>query len=312
MPHLSMIVPVYKAEESLRELCRRSQAALESITADYEILLVEDCGGDRSWAIIHELSATDPRIRGIQLSRNFGQHAATICGFSRARGDWIVTIDDDLEHPPEAIPALYARARQGFVLVYGVFPEPTHAWWRNLTSGIARRLFRLAIPTLNYEYSSFRVVQRNIAEAVTAFDSPFPFVDGYLSWVTNNCASVEVEHRSRAHGASNYTFKKLLFHTINIFVTFSDLPLKLASWLGLCSFLIGMVWLLVIVLRRLLGGITVSGFASIMACIILFGGIELLILGIFGEYLGRMNFKSTKKPLYLVSRETGPAQDESR
>lgn len=310
MPQISVVVPVYRSEASLRELCQRCTAALEAITPEFEILLVEDCGGDGSWSVIEDLAAADRRVRGIQLSRNFGQHAATLCGFARARGEWIVTLDDDLEHPPESIPALYRKAQEGFALVYGLFEAPTHTWWRNRTSAVARRLFRLAIPSLNDEYSSFRIVRRPIAEAVAAFDSPFPFVDGYLSWVTNNCASVRVPHRSRAHGASNYTFKKLLAHTVNIFVTFSDLPLRLASWLGLASFLAGMVWLVVIVLRRLLGGITVSGFASIMACIILFGGIQLLILGVFGEYLGRMNFNSSHKPLYLIARESGSAAGE--
>lgn len=130
-------------------------------------------------------------------------------------------------------------------------------------------------------------------------------MDGYLSWLTNRYATVEVPHGTRAYGTSNYTFRKLLTHTINIFVTFSDLPLRLASWIGLAFFLVGMGWLGVIVVGRLFGLITVSGFASIMAAIILFGGIQLLILGIFGEYLGRMNFKSSRKPLFLVGQTTG-------
>jgi undecaprenyl-phosphate 4-deoxy-4-formamido-L-arabinose transferase len=135
-------------------------------------------------------------------------------------------------------------------------------------------------------------------------------VDGYLSWLTNRYATVEVPHGTRAHGSSNYTFRKLLTHTINIFVTFSDLPLRLASWIGLMFFLVGMGWLGGIVIGRLFGWITVSGFASIMAAIILFGGIQLLILGIFGEYLGRMNFKSSKKPLFLVGYRTWTDQSE--
>ena len=148
------------------------------------------------------------------------------------------------------------------------------------------------------------MIRGDLARALVQFDSPFPFVDGYLSWLTNRYATVEVPHGARAHGASNYTFRKLLTHTINIFVTFSDLPLRLASWIGLLFFLIGMTWLVVIVAGRLSGLITVSGFASIMAAIVLFGGIQLLILGVFGEYLGRMNFKSSKKPLFLVGVRT--------
>ena len=288
------------------ELHRRITVATESMGLDYEIILVEDCGGDLSWAVIEGLARSDPRVRGIQLSRNFGQHAAAICGFAHATGDWIATMDDDLEQLPEHLPSLYHKAQEGYDLVYGVYPERTHKSWRNITSHIARRLFRSAIPSLNDSYTSYRMIRGDIARALTQFDSPFPFVDGYLSWLTNRYATIEVPHGSRVNGSSNYTFRKLLVHTINIFVTFSDQPLRLASWIGLTCFLIGMVWIAIIVAGRLFGFITVSGFASIMAAIILFGGIQLLILGIFGEYLGRMNFKSSRKPLFLVSRTTEP------
>jgi glycosyltransferase involved in cell wall biosynthesis len=305
MAHLSVVIPVFKAEKCLEELHARLTAALCTITEDYEVILVEDCGGDRSWEIICELSQRDKRVKGIQFSRNFGQHAATLCGISKANGEWIVTMDDDLEQSPEDISTLLQKAREGYSIVYGVYPQRTHTLWRNLTSELARRLFRLAIPSLNHEYTSFRVIEKNIAKAVCEFDSPFPFIDGYLSWLSNNYATVEVEHSARAQGTSNYNFRKLFTHTINIFVTFSDLPLKMASWVGLCSFMVGMVWLAIIVLSRLFGGIMVSGFSSLMAGIVLFGGIQMLILGIFGEYLGRMNFKSSKKPLFLIGQETG-------
>jgi undecaprenyl-phosphate 4-deoxy-4-formamido-L-arabinose transferase len=308
MPHISVVIPVYRSEQTLGELHRRLVASLETITSDFEVLLVDDRGDDGSWARIEELAHGDARVRGVQLSRNFGQHAATICGITLSTGDWIITIDDDLEQPPEAIPELYRKAVEGFSLVYGVYGARSHSWWRNLTSEIARRMFTLAIPSLNHEYTSFRVVERKIALALADFDSPFPFVDGYLSWLTNNYATVPVEHGERLHGRSNYDFKRLVTHTINVFVTFSDLPLKIASWIGIISFCVGMGWLVAIVLRRMLGGITVSGFASVMAGIILFGGIQLLILGIFGEYLGRMNFKSSRKPLFLVAHDTGTSR----
>ncbi len=311
-PHLSAVIPVYRSESTIRELHRQLSAALASLTDRYEIIFVEDCGPDRSWDAITALSAADPKVRGIKLSRNFGQHAATICGISKAAGDWIFTLDDDLEQSPGNMPALYAKAQEGYALVYGIYEERSHHWWRNATSAVARVLFRLAIPSLNYEYTSFRLVRRTVAAKLVDFDSPFPFVDGYLSWLTNNCATVVVPHQNRAHGHSNYNFRKLLTHTINIFVTFSDMPLRLASWIGLGTSLLGMAWMITIVLRRLLGGITVSGYASVMAGIIFFGGLQLLILGIFGEYLGRMNFKSSRKPLFLVADDTRARRSESR
>lgn len=301
---LSIVIPVYRSQATLPELHRRLTAAIESVEPSFEIIFVEDCGGDDSWRVVQEIAAADSRVRGVQLSRNFGQHAATICGFAQAKGDWIATLDDDLEQIPEHLPSLYKKALEGHDLVYGIYTERNHKSWRNITSALARWLFAKAIPSLNYSYTSFRVIRGDLARELERFDSPFPFVDGYLSWLTNRCASVEVPHGVRAHGTSNYTFKKLLTHTINIFVTFSDLPLRLASWIGLTAFVIGMTWLCVIVGRFLIGGISVSGFASIMVGILLFGGIQLLVLGIFGEYLGRMNFKSSKKPLFIIGRST--------
>ena len=148
------------------------------------------------------------------------------------------------------------------------------------------------------------MVRGSLARELERFDSPFPFVDGYLSWLTSRCVSVEVPHGVRENGKSNYTIRRLVTHTINIFVTFSDLPLRLATWLGLLTCALGMVWLVFLFLRYLVGGISVSGFASTMGAILLFGGVQLLMLGIFGEYLGRMNFKSSRKPLFLIGRRT--------
>jgi undecaprenyl-phosphate 4-deoxy-4-formamido-L-arabinose transferase len=301
---ISVIVPVYRAQDGLHELYRQIVDALNFIGVPFEIIFVEDCGGDRSWEIVQELAEKDDRVRGIQLSRNFGQHAATICGFSHAQGQWIATLDDDLEHSPVNLPDLYEKAKKGYDIVYGVYPERTHKPWRNVTSSAARWLFNKVIPSLNHDYTSFRMIRGDLARELANFDSPFPFVDGYLSWLTNRSAAVEVAHGTRMHGTSNYTFRRLLTHTVNIFVTFSDVPLRLASWTGLAFFLVGMVWLAIILIGKLTGAITVSGFASIIAAIVLFGGIQLLILGIFGEYLSRMNFKSSKKPLFLIGKTT--------
>jgi len=303
-PHVSVVIPCYRAEGTLRELHARLSQALPKIAPDYEIILVDDRGGDSTWEVIQSLAAADPRVLGVQLSRNFGQHAATICGISKSRGEWVLTLDDDLEQPPEFIPQLYAKAQEGFDLVYGVYPERTHSRWRNVTSELARTMFRIAIPNLNDVYTSYRLIRGDTARALSQFDAPFPFVDGYLSWVTNACGTVSVEHGRRPEGGSTYTLSKLIHHTLNIFVTFSDLPLKFSSWIGLFSFFFGMGWLLIILLGRLTGLITVSGFASIMAAIILFGGFQMLVLGIIGEYLGRMNFRLSRKPLFLVGKET--------
>lgn len=308
-PVLSVVVPVYRSQGTLEELYARVRESLEYVNLGFELILVEDCGGDDSWAVIEQLAAEDSRIHGIKMSRNFGQHAATLCGISKASGEWIITLDDDLEHKPEYIPQLYEKAQDGYDLVYAVYPERSHAWWRNVTSDVGRRLLRVAIPNLNHQYSSFRCIRKEVACQLLQFDSPFPAIDGYLSWITNNYSTIKIEHGERLHGTSNYNFSKLLKQTITTFVTFSDLPLKLASWIGLISFLIGMVWLAVIVISKITGWITLSGFASLMGGIVLFGGVQLLILGIMGEYLGRMNFRLSRKPLFLISAETAHDKD---
>jgi polyisoprenyl-phosphate glycosyltransferase len=167
----------------------------------------------------------------------------------------------------------------------------------------SRKLFRMAVPGMYYE-TSFRIIERHIAKALAEFDTAFPFIDGYLFWLTNNYATVEVAHGERAHGGSNYNFGKLLAVAVNVFVSFSDLPLRLASWIGLAAFLGGMGWLTTLLLLKFMGGITISGYASVMAGILLFGGVQLLILGIFGEYLSRINFRTTKRPLYVIGKST--------
>lgn len=307
-PELSVVIPVYHSKDTLEELLRRIIESFSNSRVEIEVLMVEDCGRDGSWDTIEALAADQPVLRGIRLSRNFGQHAATICGMAMARGHWVATIDDDLEQPPEKLPELLAKAKEGYDLVYGVYPERSHAAWRNITSHLARVLFKLAIPTLNDTYTSMRVIRGDLARELKRFDSPFPFVDGYLSWLTNRCACVEVSHQPRPAGKSNYTFRKLFAHTLNIFVTFSDAPLKLASNAGLFFSLIGFGTLAVILIGRLVGAITAIGYASVMAAILAVGGIQLLVLGIFGEYIGRINFKTSRKPLYLVACDTEAAK----
>ena len=301
---LSIVVPVYRSANTLEKLYNRVQSALQHIDPNFELIFVEDCGGDQSWQVIQSLAQIDSRVKGIKLSRNFGQHAATICGISESQGDWIVTIDDDLEHPPKRIPDLYKKALEGYDITYGIYPKRTHAFWRNITSSIGRWLFKKAIPSLNDEYTSFRCIKRDVAMILKRFDSPFPFVDGYLSWITNNYAVVEVKHSNRDSGTSNYNFTKLIAHTLNIFVTFSDIPLKIASHLGILFSFVGITWMAWLIIGKYSGWITVSGFTSIMSATILFGGIQLLILGILGEYLGRISFRISKKPLYLIGGKT--------
>ncbi len=302
---VSVVVPVYRSAKTIERLFERLTTALDGAGMTHEIIFVDDCGGDESWDVIQSIATSSPRVRGIKLSRNFGQHAATLCGISRSRGEWVVTIDDDLEQPPESVPGLIMKGEEGFALVYGVYESRTHAAWRNATSEIGRSLFKFAIPSLNREYTSFRAIHKTAATALSRFQSPFTFVDGYLSWITTNYGTVVVPHSQRGEGRSNYNLRKLVTHMVNIFVTFSDLPLRLATWLGIGASVGGGIWGVFILISRLTGAVSVSGYTSLMAAIMFFGGIQLLILGIFGEYLARINFRTGSMPLFLIDRECG-------
>lgn len=307
---ISVVVPVFRSAQHLKKLYTELESSLININKPFEIIFVEDCGGDDSWKVLQEISSQDPRVSSIKLSKNFGQHAATICGIGQAKGKWIVTIDDDLEQNPNQVISLYNEAIKGFDLVYGVFENRSHSLWRNLTSECARKLFSIAIPSLNYQYTSFRIIKGNIAKELQQFDSPYPFIDGYLSWLTNNYSTVNIQHSERGSGSSNYTFSKLLKHTINIFISFSELPLRLSSWIGLTASVFGLLWFLLIIINKLIGSYTVSGYASIMAAILFFGGIQLVVIGVIGEYISRINFKTSKKPLYIIGQIKKTEQQE--
>lgn len=303
-PTVSVVVPVYRGADSISELFRRLQATLKGADEQFEVLFVDDRGSADNWPAIQALTLVHPQVRGIRLSRNFGQHAATLCGISRAKGEWIITIDEDLEQPPESIPSMLAKAREGHLVVYGVNEQRTHARWRNITSELGRSAFKFAIPSLNREYTSFRVIHQSVAKELERFQSPFTFIDGYISWVTNTYATVIVPHDAGMHTTSSYNLRKLLAHMINIFVTFSDLPLRIATWLGVSASIGGAAWGVIIMAAKLLGVVNASGYASIMAGMTFLGGLQLLILGIFGQYIARINFKTASMPLFLVEQES--------
>lgn len=303
-PAVSIVVPVYRGADSISELFERLSQAMRGAGEEFEVIFVDDRGSTENWPAIEALSASHPEAQGIRLSRNFGQHAATLCGISRARGEWIVTIDEDLEQPPESVPLMLHKAREGHLVVYGVNEQRSHSPWRNITSELARSAFKFAIPTLNREYTSFRVIHQSVAKGLERFQSPFTFIDGYISWITNNYATVVVPHDVGMHASSSYNLRKLMAHMINIFVTFSDLPLRVATWLGIGASVGGAIWGMAILVARLLGIVSVSGYASIMAGMTFLGGLQLLILGIFGEYIARINFKTASMPLFLVEQET--------
>lgn len=302
---VSVVVPVYNGMNALPELHSRLARVMDESGYRHELILVDDRGQSKAWEVIQSLATTNSEVVGIRLSKNFGQHAATICGIDRARGSWVVTLDDDLEHPPEAIPEMLAACDAEYPLVYGVFRQRTHAGYRNLSSELMRQLLIHAFPDMNKDYCSFRAIHAPLAKQLSQFRLNKPYIDGMLSWLTSSTRSVPVTHMQRQHGASAYTLRKLISHAVNIFVTFSVLPLRIATYVGSLLSVASFLYMIYIIYGKVSGNITNPGYSSIMSTILLACGVQLLILGVVGEYVARLMGSTYRRPVYHVDDQIG-------
>jgi undecaprenyl-phosphate 4-deoxy-4-formamido-L-arabinose transferase len=300
---LSVVIPVYRSESTLAALTQRLLAVLDRLDLSHEVVFVEDGSPDRSWPVLRELQAAHPdRIVAVQLMRNFGQHNALMCGLRHASGDLVVTMDDDLQNPPEEIPKLLAAIRAGgFDLVYGTYGRKKHSGWRNASSSVVNAFYRLTFRT-DVNITSFRILRRQLLECIFSYDLNFTFIDGLLAWNTQRIGSVPVEHHPRAANRSGYNVFKLMSLAFNLFTNFSLVPLQLISFCGLTAAVGGLLVAVYYLSLHLFHRITWPGYASTIIAILVLGGIQLLSLGIMGEYLGRLHINVNRKPQY-VERE---------
>ena len=306
---LSVVIPVYRSQATLPELHRRLVAALEPVVSAFEIILVEDCGGDDSWQVIKQLALKDKRVRGITLARNYGQHNALLCGIRAADGELIVTIDDDLQNPPEEIPRLLSMLEEGHDVVYGSPINETHGFFRNQASRITKLALQGAMGMESAsKVSAFRIFRTRLRDAFEAYRSPTVNIDVLLTWGTTRFAAVNVRQDERAVGDSGYSLRKLINHAINMMTGFSTLPLQIASVLGLFFGFMGFLILAYVLFNYLIHGSSVPGFAFLASMISIFSGVQLFTLGIFGEYLARMHFRSMERPPYALLDDTARIQ----
>ena len=262
---------------------------------------IEDNGRDNSWEIICALSRKDSRVRGARLSRNFGQHNALLCGIRLAKHEIVVTMDDDLQNPPEEIPHLLEKLDEGYDVVYGTPLIQQHGLWRDMAS----RITKIALQsTMGAEtarmVSAFRAFRTGIRSAFNNYRSSFVSIDVLLTWGTNRFSAIPVKHEDRRIGASNYTFRKLITHALNMMTGFSVLPLQLSSLIGFFFTLFGIGVLAYVIIRYLLSGTPVQGFPFLASIIAIFSGAQLFSLGIIGEYLARMHFRTIDRPAYNI------------
>ena len=302
---LAVVIPVYNGAASLPALIDRLVPVVRATGAPYEIILVNDGSRDTSWATIEALCGRHPEIRGIDLMRNYGQHNALLCGIRASRHDVIVTMDDDLQQPPEEIPRLLAKLAEGHDVVYGTPEQDPHGVWRNIGSRLAKAALATATGgAVAPMVSAFRAFRRTVKPAFEEYRSPLLSIDVLLTWATTNFAAVPVRSDRRQSGGSNYRFRSLARHAMNLMTGFSLIPLQLATLVGFAFTLFGLGVLAFVVGRFLLSGTTVAGFPFLASIVAIFSGAQLFALGILGEYLGRMHMRTMDRPAYIVRTAT--------
>lgn len=311
-PTLSVVIPVYNSEATLPELVRRLGETLPALSPEYEVLLINDGSPDRSWQIIQELVEKYPWLTGYTLMRNYGQHNALLCGIRAARNSVIVTMDDDLQHGPEHIASLLEKLLEGYDVVYGTPAHEPHSLWRNFASVLTKIALQSAMGVdVARKVSAFRVFRTPVREAFATYQSPFLSIDVLLTWGTTRFSAVTVPFAARAVGRSNYTFRKLTTHAINMLTGFSTAPLRVASLTGFAFTLFGIAILIYVLGRFIVEGGSVPGFPFLASVLALFSGAQLFALGVIGEYLARIHFRTMDRPPYVV-RERLNASEPTR
>jgi undecaprenyl-phosphate 4-deoxy-4-formamido-L-arabinose transferase len=307
-PAVSVVIPVFRSEQSLPLLVERLYTVLARRGAPFEIILVNDDSPDGSWEVIRRLARRWPGVSGVALSRNYGQHNALLCGIRRARHEVIVTLDDDLQHPPEQVPQLLERLTDEVDVVYGTPQRERHGLWRDGASVLLKWALRHVVGAdTARQVSAFRAFRTRLRDGFAGYSSSYVSIDVLLTWATTRFAAVAVPHEPRRLGRSGYTFRKLVSHALNLLTGFSVAPLRLAGLIGAVTTGLGLAALTFALVRALLAGTAVPGFLFLASLITVFSGTQLFALGVLGEYLGRMYLRTMERPVYLVSEETNEA-----
>jgi glycosyltransferase involved in cell wall biosynthesis len=308
-PTLSVVVPVYNASATLEALVERVSAALAG--RDYELVLVNDGSSDASWHLVAEAARADPRVRGIDLARNYGQHNALLAGIRTARGSVVVTLDDDLQNPPEEIPKLLARLDEGCDVVYGSARERRQGLSRELATRLTKWSLRIAIGSAAAsDVSAFRAFRTSLRDAFADFRGPYVSIDALLAWGTASFATVPVRHEPRAAGKSNYTVRQLVTYALNVLTGYTTRPLRFATLMGVVFTFVGVGVLVYVLVRYFVEGDPVPGFPFLASLIAIFSGAQFMTLGIIGEYLARVHVRVTEQPSYAVRSVLAPAGEE--
>ncbi len=305
MAYISAVVPVYKGESCFEELLRRLVSEMEIISKDYEIVFVEDCGGDGSWKLICDAAKKNPRIKGIQLSRNSGEHHALSAGLDLCDGEWVVLLACDLQDPPEVIGDLYRKAKEGFDIVVASRMNRKDSFGKILFSMIYNRLISwLADGKFDTKVANFRIVSRKVVLSFRKYRESIRSIPGIMNVMGFRATVLPIEHAERFAGKSSYNFYRSLRLALHNIIAYSDKPLKLAVYLGFfiasSSFLYGAF----LILRMFVVGGTLPGWTSLIVSVFFVGGVNLSMMGVLGVYLGKVFNQVKGRPNYLISEAT--------
>ena len=300
---ISVCIPCYRSAKILPTVVQGIKEEFAKRDEDYQIVLVNDCSPDNTFGVILELCKEDSKIAGVDLSRNYGQASAKLAALQYAKGDVIVFMDDDGQHPADGIFKLVDKLNEGYDIVYAHFKHKQHSASKQLTSELHNRLSEMmGTKPKGIKRSSFTAWSRTVVDAMLEYKSPFVSIGAFVMSITTKFANVEIEHQKRMEGTSGYTFKKRMKMWLNIFISFSMFPLRLVTYTGTLFAFSGFVGIIYLVIRKILHPSMVAGYASTMILILLVGGIILISLGIMGEYLGRIYMTVSGLPQYNVRK----------
>ncbi|HEY1991975.1 MAG TPA: glycosyltransferase family 2 protein [Gammaproteobacteria bacterium] len=297
----SVVIPVYNSEAIVAETVARTRAFFEGAKLDFEIILVNDASPDGSWRVISGLARADRRIKAVNLLRNYGQHNANLCGFRHASGDWLVTMDDDLQNPPEEIGHLIAKAAEGHDLVLGRFRTKRHASYRRWGSKLVNWLNgRIFDKPEGLVLSNFRLLHQDVVRRICEYQSPFPYIPGLALMFSASPANVDVDHQPRRLGTSSYTFSRIAKLVATILFNYSSFPLRLVMGIGLMVSLLSFLFGIAILIRGLVHGSAVPGWTTLVVLLAFFNGMLMLMVGILGEYMVRLLTQASGRLSYQV------------
>lgn len=302
MKKVSFVIPCYRSEKTLERVVAEIQDKMKTLAEyEHEIILVNDCSPDGTLAVIRRLCETDGRIKGISFSRNFGQHAALMAGFRQSEGDYVVCLDDDGQTPADEADKLLSKLEEGYDAVYAKYEHKQHSVFRNLGSKVNELMTRVMLEKPKELYvSSYFAVRRFVAEDMMRYENSYPYVIGLVLRTTKNITNVVVQHREREEGNSGYTFKKLMTLWFNGFTAFSVKPLRIATAAGIVSACVGFLYGIYTIVKRLVNPAVPMGFSALMAALVFFGGMIMIMLGMIGEYIGRIYISMNNSPQYVI------------